>query len=313
MMLRLAALLLIVGGAMLLAVVLTGRTRERALVRRTDLIAPASRQIARRMAGRARRTRVLDRLRLLFAFRMRRSWGVAAAPGQLLLLAIGGAAALSLLGRFALRQPAPIAALCGAMGFFLVPRIILIREQRRADRRFAELLPDAIDMVVRVVRAGLPVGAAIRTVGQEGDPPLRLVFARIAAQTEIGVPLEQALANVAAALGNADFRFFAVAVALQQATGGNLAATLETLSQIIRKRRAVRLKAGSATAEVRLSAIILGSIPFVVTALLLLVAPHYLDPLFHDRRGNFILGGALLCLVLAGVTMRAMIRRALAT
>jgi tight adherence protein B len=90
-----------------------------------------------------------------------------------------------------------------------------------------------------------------------------------------------------------------------------LTATLATLSQIIRRRRAVRLRAGAATAEVRLSAIVLGSIPFFVMGALLVVAPNYLDPLFADRRGNIILGAAFFALLLAGVTMRAMIRNSL--
>jgi tight adherence protein B len=188
---------------------------------------------------------------------------------------------------------------------------VLFRQQRRADRQFAELLPDAIDMVVRVVRAGLPVGVAMRTVGQEAEPPLSTVFVKIADQTDIGLPLDQALATTSDAVGNPDFRFFAVAVALQQATGGNLTVTLEALGQIIRKRRAVRLKAGAATAEVRISGIVLGAIPFVVTGLLLMVAPDYLAPLFADPRGNIILGMAVLGLSLAGITMRAMIRNSL--
>jgi tight adherence protein B len=172
-------------------------------------------------------------------------------------------------------------------------------------------LPDAIDMVVRVVRAGLPVGVAIRTVGQEAEPPLSTVFVKIADQADIGRPLGQALATTSETVGNPDFRFFAVAVALQQATGGNLTATLETLSEIIRRRRAVRLKARAATAEVRISGIVLGAIPFVVAGALLMVAPTYLAPLFADPRGNIILGLALLGLLLAGITMRAMIRNSL--
>jgi tight adherence protein B len=166
-------------------------------------------------------------------------------------------------------------------------------------------------MLVRIVRVGLPVSAAIRTVGRETKPPVSTVFSEVADQTEIGVALNDALARTGAAVGNPDFRFLAVAVALQQATGGNLAATLETLSQIVRKRRAVRLKAMAASAEVRLSAIVLGTMPFVVTAALVLVAPSYLDPLFAEPRGNIILGLALLSLLMAGITMRMIIRKSL--
>jgi tight adherence protein B len=307
----LAALLLILGGATILAVALGARTRQRALVRRVDLITRVQMRKLVPPGLSSWRTRALDGLRTLFTFRMRRSWGVSASPVYLVAMGLGAAVALWMLSLAVVHLPGYAAAIGAAAGFFALPRIVLFRQQRRAERQFAELLPDAIDMVVRVVRAGLPVGVAMRTVGQEAEPPVSTVFVKIADQTDIGLPLDQALATTSDAVGNPDFHFFAVAVALQQTTGGNLTVTLETLSQIIRKRRAVRLKAGAATAEVRMSAIVLGAIPFVVTGLLLMAAPDYLAPLFADPRGNIILGMAVLGLLLAGITMRAMIRNSL--
>lgn len=306
-----AALLLLAGGAMILAVMLGARARQRAVVRRVDLITRAAARQLSPLGSSAWWTRGLDGLRSVFTFRMRRSWGVSASPLTLSAAGLGAAVGVSMLGLTVAHLPGYATALAAAAGFFALPRLVLFRQQRRADRQFAELLPDVIDMVVRVVRAGLPVGVAMRTVGQEAKPPHGAVFVKIADLNDIGVPLDQALATTSEAIGNPDFRFFAVAVALQQATGGNLTATLETLSQIIRKRRAVRLKAQAATAEVRISGIVLGAIPFVVTGALLVVAPNYLAPLFADPRGNIILGLALLGLVLAGVTMRAMIRNSL--
>jgi tight adherence protein B len=306
-----AALLLLLGGAMILVAALDAGAWQRALSRRVDLI---SRGPVRKLASPglfSRRGRGLDRLRAVFAFRMRRSWGVSAAPVFLAATGLGAAVAVWILGVAVVRLPGYAAAIGAAAGFFVLPRIVLFRQQRRADRRFAELLPDAIDMVVRVVRAGLPVGVAMRTVGEEAEPPLNAVFVKIADQADIGRPLDEALATAGEVVGNPDFRFFAMAVALQQATGGNLTVTLETLSEIIRKRRAVRLKAAAATAEVRVSGVVLGAIPFVVTGALLTVAPAYLAPLVADPRGNIVLGLALLGLLLAGLTMRAMIRNSL--
>jgi tight adherence protein B len=301
-------MLVLAGSSGLLALALDERKRERALGRRIDVMTRAS--LRRVSPGEPRPARALIGLRSLFTIRMRRSWGVSANPLYLLLAGIGAAAAIWLLGGVPAYLPGYVRAIGAAGGFFLPPRLILMREQRRSDNQFAELLPDGIDMV-RIVRAGLPVGPAIRTVGQEASPPLSTMFAKVADQTEIGVPLNEAMARTSDAVGNPDFRFSAVAVALQQSTGGNLAAALETLSQIIRRRRAVRLRAGAATAEVRISALVLGSIPFFVMAVLLLVAPNYLDPLFADPRGNVILGLALSGLLLAGITIRAMIRNSL--
>jgi tight adherence protein B len=307
----LGLLLLFAGAGGLLALALAARARERALGRRLELIATEPlRAVAPGSPGTGR---ALMGVRSLFAFRMRRSWGVSATPLYLLRAGLVAAAVIWMLARLVHPLPGYAIAIGAGVGFFLLPRFILMREQHRADALFAELLPDAIDMVVRIVRAGLPVGPALRTVGQQANPPLSTMFAKIADQIEIGVPLGEAMARTSDRVGNPDFRFFAVAVALQQSTGGNLATTLETLSQIIRRRRAVRLRARAATAEVRISAIVLGSIPFVVTGALLLVAPNYLDPLFADPRGNVILGLALLGLLLAGLMIRGMIRSSLRT
>jgi tight adherence protein B len=310
-----AVFLVLAGAIGSVGVVLLGSGRRRQLSQRVDQIArpeerasvPAMRQMAADQLAAA-----LGALRSLFTFRMGRSWGVSANPGLLLLLGLTAAAGGWLFARFGLHLPDYLGALVGLGGFALVPRIVVMHQQRRSDAAFGELLPAATDMVVRVVRAGLPVIVAIRAVGQEGEPPLAAVFAGIADQTEIGVPLEEALGKASLAVGNADFRFFAVAVALQQATGGNLAGTLETLSEIIRRRRALRLKAAAATAEVRISGIVLGAIPLFVMGALLMVAPNYLDALFSDRRGNIIVGMALLLLAVAGMSMRAMLRRSLA-
>ncbi len=311
----LGILLLLAGGAGLLGLVLAERARERAIGRRINVITRASSRkgsSGESGLGSTRLGRALNGPRALFAFRMRRSWGVSANPFSLLVAGVFAAAAVWSLGRVVANYlPGYVLAIAAAAGFFLLPRSVLLWQQHRSDARFAELLPDAIDMVVRIVRAGMPVGAAMRTVGQEANPPLNTMFAKIADQIDIGVPLGEAMAKTSEMVGNPDFRFFAVAVALQQSTGGNLTGTLETLVDIVRRRRVVRLKAGAATAEVRISAIVLGSIPFVVMGALLMVAPGYLAPLFDDPRGQVILGLALLSLLLAAITIRALMRSAL--
>ena len=311
----LTILLLLWGGLAMLGAALLGRGDERTLSGRGALLkgAPAQRAVPAEPDAVPRwQARALAAVQAMFTFRMRRSWGVTERPLFLLSMGVVAAVCIWLLNRFAAHLGQVVGLLAALAAFYVVPRLILIREQRRCDRQFGELLPDAIDMVVRIVRAGMPVGAAVRTVGQEATPPLSTVFSRVADQAAIGVPFDEALTRIAIAIDNADFRFFAVAVALQQMTGGNLAATLESLSTIIRRRRAVILKAHAATAEVRMSALVLGAIPFVVTGALLLVAPSYLDALFKDPRGNVILGMAVFLLAAAGLSMRTMIKNALA-
>lgn len=304
-----AALLLLLGAVLALGLVFAERTAARTVRERVALIAGGRSQAT--AAGPAWPVRALRSLAALFGFRVRGSRKVATNPLTLLASGSAAAVALWLLASMVLGLPGYIAAIGGAVGFFVASRVPLMLEQRRTARRFSDLLPDAIDMIVRFVRAGLPISAAMHTVAQEAAPPVSDVFRDVANQAEIGVPLDAALARAGAEIRNPDFRFLAVAIALQQSTGGNLVTTLETLAQIIRKRRAVRLKAYAATAEVRLSAIVLAVIPFLVTGTLLIVAPDYLDPLFTDPRGHVILAAALLGLVLAGLTMRGLIRRAL--
>jgi tight adherence protein B len=307
--------LALAGGLIVLAVVLTGKSHDRALERRVAKMvktAPLTIDGAATInSGSALGRSLSQRLRSLFTYRMTRTWGVTAKSSYLLTAGLIAAVGLGGVTAIVLHMPGYIAGLAAAGGFFLLPRLLIKRQQGRADGQFSELLPDAIDMVVRMVRAGLPVGPALRAVGDEAAPPLSTVFNSIANLADIGIPLAEALATTGETVGNPDFRFFGVAVALQQATGGNLAATLETLSEIIRKRRAVRLKARAATAEIRVSAIVLGAIPFFIIGVLLVVSPGYLQPLISDPRGNIIIGAAVLGLLLAFLTMRMMMRSAM--
>jgi tight adherence protein B len=169
------------------------------------------------------------------------------------------------------------------------------------------MFPDAVDTVARMVRAGLPITAAMRTIAIDALPPVNTVFATIADQLKIGVPIEDTLDASSREIGLPDFRFFTVAVALQYATGGNLSATLDILSDIIRKRRAARLKAKAATGEIRITAYTLGGIPVLTIGALLVIQP-YLIPLFTDPRGHLIIGMAGAAMLLAFLSMRMMMR-----
>lgn len=254
---------------------------------------------------------LLSRPRMLFTVGIARDWGMHSGATRILLFAVAAGGLAWLLLRNTLHLSIWIAAIAAAAGFVLAPRAILRREQRLTEAQFTDLFPDAVNMLVRMVRAGLPVAAAVRTVSREAPPPVNAVFTVIADQIEIGIPLEEALAAWSERIGLADFRFFAAAVALQRATGGNLAVTLDSLTEIIRKRRAVRLKAHAATSDVRISAMVLGAIPFLIVGAIALLSPNYLAPLIYDPRGNIIAGIALTCLLLAGLSMRWIIQRGL--
>jgi tight adherence protein B len=236
-------------------------------------------------------------LRAAYHAGMARDWGTSASAATLLAIGTAAAAIVWTAARAAL----PFTPLSGpalaAIVFFLAPHALLRREQSRAEERFVEAFPDVIDMVIRMLRAGLPVASTIRLIGREAAPPVDRVFSTLADQIEIGIPFEEALDAMARRIALPDFRFFAVVVSLQRATGGNLASTLEILGEVMRKRRALRLKAAAATAEVRVSAYVISTLPFILIGMLLLVSPSYLTPLLADRRGNMILTAAAISLL----------------
>ncbi len=308
----LPALILLLGALIIAATFVmtpnTGAERER----RIGLVAPSS---IGQGAGAAapslekREGPAFDRrLRRIFSIGASRRWGMKASGVRLLMTAIIAGVFVTGFVVRAVALPFWIAAILGAVAALYVPRFLLLKQQRRAENLFMDLFPDAVDTIVRMLRAGLPMVAAMRVVGDEGEPPVNEVFAMIADQVGIGIPIEQALDTGSRHVGLEDFRFFAVAVLLQYSAGGNIAATLDMLSGIMRKRRAVRMKAQSATAEIRLTGYVLGSLPFITIGILLILQPGYLDPLFADPRGHVILGAAVGLLTLSIVTMRQMMR-----
>jgi tight adherence protein B len=306
-----SGVLLLIGAGLVVTLVSVRRARHE-LERRTSLVAGKA---SRRGAGLRHddaepewRVVLGNRLRGVFAFGLARTWGMRTSPLVLLVAACGGAGVAWFTLRSGLHLSSWASALGSTGGIFLTPRFLLKREQNAADRKFMELFPDTIDMVIRMLRAGVPVTGAVREVGNEAPPPVNDVFTSLADQMAIGITFEEALASAGERIGLPDFRFFVVAISLQRATGGNLASTLDILSDIMRKRRSMRLKARATTGEVRMSAYVLGAIPFLVIGGLLLMTPDYLQPLISDSRGNVIIAMAVGSLVIGFVTIGRMMR-----
>lgn len=250
------------------------------------------------------------RIRSFFSAGLARRWGMTTHGGVLIAVSIISVAVAWMFLSALLHLPIYIVVPGLVAAFYFGPRQLLKNRQRQVEDTFTDLFPEAVDMITRIVRAGLPINVAIRAVGNEAPPPVNQVFSTLAAEEKIGVRFDEALAAAADRIGLPDFRFFAVAVALHYSTGGNIAATLEILSDIVRKRKATRMKAKATTAEVRTSAIVLGSLPFVVIGGLLVLSPQYLAPLSTDPRGNVIIGLAVGFLAAAYFSMRWMMQRA---
>ncbi len=245
-------------------------------------------------------------VRAIFTIGLKRTWAMRSGSLTLLLAAATAGGAVWNLTMDVFGFPPLFAAGACFAASVLVPRFLLSREQKKTERRFAELFPDAVDTISRMVRAGLPISAAVRTVALEMPAPVSTVFAAIGDQVRIGVPIEEVMNESSAAVGLSDFRFFTIAVGLQHETGGNLTQALENLSDLMRKRRAARLKAKAATGEIRMTGYTLAAVPILTMGALLAIQPGYLVPLLADPRGHVILASAAGCLVAAFVSMRTL-------
>lgn len=206
--------------------------------------------------------------------------------------------------------PALTVLLGGAAGG-AAPALVLRVAQSGYQNQFLDAFPDALDLIGRAVKAGLPVFDAMEVAGREIRAPVGSEFLRTLEEMRVGVDIDEAMQHTADRIRVPDFRFFVVALKLQRRTGGSLAETLAILSGIIRRRREIRLKARALTSEARASAAVLGLLPFFVGAAMFFLNRELLSPLFTDPRGRFMLGVAFLSLV-AGITVMAvMIKRSL--
>ncbi len=313
MTLTLAALILVLVGAAILATELIWRRRERlAVENRVNLVAKAKQQTQAPeafgglfKAG----TKKIDILtRRIFTIGIKRTWAMRCGTLTLLLTASTSACVIWILAHSFFGASSWLSILASLLALFFVPRLILSAQQSRAERRFTDEFPNALDTVSRMIRAGLPITAAMQTVAIESKPPISDAFGAISDRAKIGVPLKDALDESSKRVGLPDFSFFSVAVSLQYASGGNLTQTLEILSDIVRKRRAMRLKAIASTGEIRITAYTLGALPIFTTGALLVTNPGYLVPLWSDPRGHYILGAAGALFLLAILSMRIMAR-----
>jgi tight adherence protein B len=173
----------------------------------------------------------------------------------------------------------------------------------RRSRAFLTHFPEAIELIVRGIKSGLPVTEEIAAVGREIADPVGHEFRQVSDALRFGQTLEEALWASAKRLDISDFNFFVVSLSVQRETGGNLAETLENLADVLRKRRQMKLKVRAMSSEARASAMIIGSLPFIMMGILLL-APDYITLLFTDPRGQLVIIGAEL-LMLGGVLVMA--------
>lgn len=188
-----------------------------------------------------------------------------------------------------------------------LPRWIVGFVAGRRIKKFTSDFPDAMDIIVRGIRSGLPVHDSLRVIAQESPEPLASQFHRLVESIGMGVSVDQALEKMHENMPTSEVRFFAIVLAIQQKTGGNLAEALSNLSTVIRARKLMREKVKALSGEAVASAVIIGSLPPAVAGLISITAPDYMRPLFTDPRGHMMLMVGAVWMTLGVLSMRKMI------
>jgi tight adherence protein B len=164
------------------------------------------------------------------------------------------------------------------------PHFVIGRMIKRRLNKFNSNFPDAIELMVRGLRSGLPITETLGVVASEIPGPVGIEFRMASDKMKIGRTMEAALQETADRLGTPEFQFFVITLAIQRETGGNLAETLSNLADVLRKRAQMKLKIRAMSSESKASAYIVGSLPFVVFGLVWMINPHYMQGFFTDQR-----------------------------
>ena len=199
---------------------------------------------------------------------------------------IGSAAAsaLPLLGLSVAGLPVWMALIVGVATGLTLPPMLLNMLGKRRIAQFVTRFPDAIELLVRGLRAGLPIAETMGAVASEIEGPVGCEFQAVADRMKIGRTMEAALQETADRLGTAEFQFFVITIAIQRETGGNLAETLSNLAEVLRKRMQMKLKIAAMSSESKASAYIIGVLPFMVFGLISFISPNYMASFFSDQR-----------------------------
>jgi tight adherence protein B len=198
----------------------------------------------------------------------------------------------------------PLAAAIVGFGF---PKMVVNILAARRIGRFTAQFAEALDIVVRGIRSGLPLGECIAIIGRDLPAPLGAEFRLIAEDQRLGLTLQESLERAVERMPTADFKYFAIVLAIQQQTGGNLAETLAKLADVLRSRKRLRDKVKAFSSEATASAAIIGSLPILVAGMLFLVGRDYVMVLFTTAQGHFLIAIGLVMMLAGALVMRKMI------
>lgn len=193
----------------------------------------------------------------------------------------------------------------GALG---LPRWWVKRLAKKRQKLFTKNFANAVDVIVRGVQSGLPVNECLNIIAREAPEPVSSEFQQITEGVKIGQTLDEVLERGTRRIPTTEYRFFAIVLAIQQQTGGNLAETLSGLSNVLRDRKKMQDKIKSMTSEARTTALIIGSLPFIMTAIMTLTSYEYISILWQETIGHWLIAGGIVLIVSGTLIMNRMIK-----
>ena len=200
-----------------------------------------------------------------------------------------------------------IAAGVGFVGFLGVPHLWLARKRKKRLDKFVAEFPNAVDVIVRGIKTGLPLADCLSIAASETAEPVRSEFKRLVDEQAMGLPLGSVVPRLHERVPIAETNFFAIVIAIQTQVGGSLAETLGNLSRVLRARAQMKSKIGAMSMEAKASAAIIGAMPFLIAFMTYLTSPDYIMVLFTNPIGNIVLAAALGWMGLGIIMMRGMI------
>jgi len=195
----------------------------------------------------------------------------------------------------------------GFAGAFGLPRWMLSYFKKRREQKFLDGFPDAVDIVVRGVKAGLPLLDCLKMITQEAPEPIKSEFRVIVDTQAIGMPLGEACGKLYERTPVAEANFFGIVVGIQQKAGGNLSEALGNLSRVLRDRKKMKAKIRAMSQEAKASAAIIGALPICVMTLVYLTSKDYITLLFTDPMGHLMLAGSAIWMTMGVLVMKKMI------
>ncbi len=204
--------------------------------------------------------------------------------------------------------PLPASILIGTAGGAMLPHVFVAAMIKRRQARFIANFPEAIDLMTRGLKSGLPIMESMKTAGDEVPDPVGKELKQVTDAVRLGAKTEDALREASDRIGLQEFKFLTISLAIQQETGGNLTETLVNLSEVLRKRRQLKLKIKALSGEAKASAYIIGSLPFVMAGIIYMINPEYIMQLINDPRGHVMIGMGLASFFTGAVVMFKMVR-----